>query len=323
MKVLVTQEYIGAALDEFDGSGIEVDVRDDAVPLPYDELVTKLVGYDGVISMLTDRIDAALLDANPQLKVVANCAAGFDNIDVEAATQRSVAVTNTPGVLNQATADLAFALILATARRIPEGDVFSRAGKYEFWRLKQEQLGLDVFGQTLGIFGMGKIGQAVAARARGGFDMTVIYHNRSRLEKDVERDLGVTYVEFDELLERSDFVSIHSPLTDGTRHRFDASAFEKMKRSAILINTGRGPIVDEAALARALRDNVIAGAGIDVYEAEPAMDPLLVQQYDRVVLLPHLGSATASTREKMARTAAINARAVLSGQSPPNPLNTP
>jgi lactate dehydrogenase-like 2-hydroxyacid dehydrogenase len=319
-RVLVSQEIIEEALEEFEGTGIAVDLRRDHRPLPAAELRAAAAEYDGLICLLTDRIDAEFLAACPRLRVVANVAVGFDNIDVAAATRAGVAVTNTPRVLTDATADLAFTLLLATARRVPEGDAFLRAGKYTHWRVKQEQMGVDVFGATLGLFGLGQIGRAVARRARG-FDMTVLYHDVQRLPAEDERDLGVTYVEFEELLARSDFVSVHSPLTDSTRHRFDAAAFGRMKPTAMLINTARGPIVDEAALASALRDGVIAGAGLDVFEREPEVDAQLLGLRERVVLLPHLGSATATTRREMCRMAARNVRDVLSGKRPENLVN--
>ncbi|OLS98645.1 hypothetical protein BJF90_40960 [Pseudonocardia sp. CNS-004] len=319
-RVFVSQEIVEDALEEFEGTGITVDLRRDHRPLPAEELRATAAEYDGLICLLTDRIDAEFLAACPRLRVVANVAVGFDNIDVAAATRAGVAVTNTPRVLTDATADLAFTLLLSTARRVPEGDAFLRAGKYTHWRVKQEQMGVDVFGATLGLFGLGQIGRAVARRARG-FDMTVLYHDVQRLPAEDERELGVTYVEFEELLARSDFVSVHSPLTDTTRHRFDAAAFAAMKPSAMLINTARGPIVDEAALAAALRDGVIAGAGLDVFEREPEVDAQLLQLRERVVLLPHLGSATGSTRREMCRTAARNVRDALSGRRPETLVN--
>jgi glyoxylate reductase len=319
-RVFVSQEIVEDALEEFEGTGITVDLRRDHRPLPAEELRATVAEYDGLICLLTDRIDAEFLAACPRLRVVANVAVGFDNIDVAAATRAGVAVTNTPRVLTDATADLAFTLLLSTARRVPEGDAFLRAGKYTHWRVKQEQMGVDVFGATLGLFGLGQIGRAVARRARG-FDMTVLYHDVQRLPAEDERELGVTYVEFEELLARSDFVSVHSPLTDTTRHRFDAAAFAAMKPSAMLINTARGPIVDEAALAAALRDGVIAGAGLDVFEREPEVDAQLLQLRERVVLLPHLGSATGSTRREMCRMAARNVRDALSGRRPETLVN--
>jgi lactate dehydrogenase-like 2-hydroxyacid dehydrogenase len=319
-RVFVSQEIVEDALEVFDGSGITVDFRRDHRPLAPEELRTAVGGYDGLICLLTDRIDAEFLAACPQLRVVANVAVGFDNIDVAAATRAGVAVTNTPRVLTEATADLAFALLLSTARRVPEGDAFLREGRYTHWRVQQEQTGVDVYGATLGLFGLGQIGRAVARRARG-FAMTVLYHDVARLPAEEEAELGVSYASFEELLVRSDFVSVHAPLTDTTRHRFDTDAFARMKPSAMLINTARGPIVDEAALAAALRDGVIAGAGLDVYEREPEVDPLLRELRERVVLLPHLGSATGTTRREMCRMAARNARDALLGKRPENLVN--
>jgi D-3-phosphoglycerate dehydrogenase len=320
-KVLITQEFIDSALDELEGDGVHVDVRQSPAPMPYEELVAAIAGYDAVLCLLTDRIDRPLFDANPQLRVVANCAVGFDNIDVAAATERGVAVLNTPGVLTHATADLAMTLLLSVARRVPEADAFMRAGSYRYWRLQQEQLGLDVTGQDLGIFGMGKIGRAVAAKAQGGFDMRVRYYDAYRLPEEQERDLGVEYVTFDELIATSDYLSIHAPLTPETHHAVGAEQFAAMKDSAVLINTARGPIIDEAALVEALRVGQIAGAGLDVYEYEPDMVEGLAQLTARVVLLPHLGSATENTRLRMARMCASGIRKVLAGERPDNVVN--
>jgi lactate dehydrogenase-like 2-hydroxyacid dehydrogenase len=314
-QIFVSQEIVEDALAELADSGIAVSARRDHWPLPAEELRAIAGGYDGLVCLLTDRIDAEFLAACPRLKVVSNVAVGFDNIDVAAATRAGVVVTNTPRVLTDATADLAFALLLATARRVPEGDAFLRAGSYTHWRVNQEQMGVDVFGATLGLFGLGQIGRAVARRARG-FEMTVLYHDVVRLPAEVEAELGVAYASFEELLARSDFVSVHAPLMDSTRHRFDAEAFARMRRSAMLINTARGPIVDEAALAAALRDGVIAGAGLDVYEDEPAVHPELLTLRERVVLLPHLGSATRTTRLEMSRMAMRCARDALLGERP-------
>lgn len=320
-RVRITQEFITEALEEFEGTDIVVDPRESPEPLGHDELVADLAGYDAAICLLTDHIDAALLDANPSLRAVANVAVGYDNIDVPAATERGVVVLNTPDVLTDATADLTLTLMLSVARRVPEGDAFLRAGSYRYWRLKQEQLGLDVSGQTLGIFGLGKIGRAVAVRARGGFGMTVLYHNPNRLPLEQERELGVEYVEFGELLARSDFLSLHAPLTAQTRHVIDAAAFDAMPEHAVLINSGRGPLVDEAALVEALRTGKIAGAGLDVFEFEPEVVPGLTDLRERVVLLPHLGSATERTRVRMARLAASGVRDVLQSKRPDNVVN--
>jgi lactate dehydrogenase-like 2-hydroxyacid dehydrogenase len=320
-RVFVSQYLFPEAIDQLRDAGLDVRVRDEDHPLPA-ELLRYLAGdADALICLLTDRVDADLFENAPQLSVVANVAVGYDNIDVPAATEAGVAVTNTPGVLTEATADLALALMLATARRVVEGDAFLRAGSYTHWKLDQEQLGVDVFGQTLGIYGLGQIGRAVARRAVAGFGMTVKYFNDQRLPTEQESALGVTYATLDELLETSDFLSVHAPLTPRTRHSIDAAALARMKPSAILINTARGPIVDERALAEALAAGTICGAGLDVYEHEPAVDPLLLDQRERVVLLPHLGSATASTRRRMARMAVENVLAVLRNERPPNLVN--
>lgn len=319
-RVFVSQEIVEEALDVFENTGIVVEARRSHHPLAADELAATVADYDGLICLLTDRIDAAFLAACPRLRVVANVAVGYDNIDVDAATRAGVVVTNTPRVLTDATADLAFALLLATARRVPEGDAFLRNGNYTHWRVRQEQMGVDVHGATLGLFGLGQIGRAVAKRAHG-FSMTVLYNDVGRVPPEVEAKLGVQFVSFDELLQRSDFVSVHAPLTPQTRHKFDEDAFARMKSSAILINTARGPLVDEAALAAALSSGVIAGAGLDVYEHEPAVDEQLLLLRDRVVLLPHLGSATSWTRSEMSRMAAASVRDVLLGHRPPNLVN--
>ncbi|MBM3289728.1 MAG: D-glycerate dehydrogenase [Candidatus Hydrogenedentes bacterium] len=269
--------------------------------------------------MLTDRIDGDVLDAaGPQLRIVANFAVGYNNIDVPAATARRVPITNTPGVLTDTTADLTFALILAVARRICEGERLVRARQWPGWGPMQ-LLGADVYGKTLGIFGMGRIGQAVAKRA-AGFDMNVLYTNRNRLDAATEQRLNSRYVDKAALLAESDYVSIHCPLMPETTHAFGAAEFAAMKKTAYLINTSRGPVVDEAALVDALRTGAIAGAGLDVYEHEPTLHDGLYA-CDNAVIAPHLGSATLETRGKMASIAATNIIARLRGQRPPNCVN--
>ncbi len=320
-KVYVTQRLLPGALDALLADGVDVDARDADTPAETGELTRAVADADAVVCLLTDRIDEEVLTANPDLKVVANVAAGYDNIDVDAATRAGVAVTNTPGVLTETTADLALALILATARRVPEGDAFLRSGRFTHWKLVQEQLGTDVFGRTLGVFGMGGIGRAVARRARFGFSMQVQYHSRTRLDPDTEVALGVRWVAFDELLATSDVLSLHAPLTAETRHVIGADQLRAMPASAILINTARGALVDEAALAAALRDGEIAGAGLDVYEHEPQVHPDLVELRERVVLLPHVGSATTGTRQRMTDLAVGSVRDVLAGRRPANLLN--
>ena len=320
-RVFVSQYVYPDVVDELRAAGYEVVARTDDRPLPAQELREAVRDADALVCFLTDRIDAELFAAGPRLEVVANVAVGYDNVDVAAASAARVAVTNTPGVLTAATADLAMALILATARRVPEGDAYLRAGRYTHWKLDQDQIGADVTGQRLGIFGFGQIGRAVAKRALHGFDMNVVYHDAYRLPDEDEQALGVRYAELDELLETSDFVSVHAPLLPGTRHAIDAAALARMKRTAILVNTARGPIVDEAALADALADGTIAGAGLDVYEEEPAVHPRLLEQRERVVLLPHLGSATTSTRRHMAAIAVGNVIDALAGVRPRTLVN--
>ena len=228
-------------------------------------------------------------------------------------------VTNTPGVLTETTADLAFALLLGVARRIVEADKFTRAGRYEGWELIQPHLGVDVYGKTLGIIGMGRIGTAVAKRANRGFDMKILYCDE-RKNEEAEKELGAESVEFDKLLEQSDFISIHTPLTEKTRHMFSTEQFKRMKENACLINTARGPVVDEGALVKALKDGEIKGAGLDVYEEEPKIHPELAK-LDNVILLPHIGSASVETRTRMATLAAKNMVAGLNGKQPPNLVN--
>ena len=287
-------------------------------PMARDVLLNSIADADGLLCMITDRIDDELLDLAPHLKIVANFGVGYNNIDIEAATRRGVMVTNTPGVLTESTADLAIALILAVGRRIVESDRHTREGRFQFWA-PFHFLGHEVTGSTLGIFGMGRIGQAVARRARG-FDMELLYHNRTRLPLDREQALGAKWVERDRLLERADYVSLHVPLTPETHYLIGAAALKRMKPGAFLINTSRGPVVDEAALLEALQRGRIAGAGLDVYENEPVLTPGLTE-LNNVVLLPHVGSATLTTRRRMAAMAVDNLLAGLEGGVPPNWVN--
>ncbi len=280
------------------------------------DLIEAVRGRDAVLCLLTDAIDAEVLEAARGCKVFANMAVGYNNIDVAAATKLGILVTNTPGVLTDCTADLTWALILAVSRRVVEGDVEMRAGRFPGWG-PLYMLGGDVTGQTLGLIGPGRIAQAVAERAKG-FRMKVVYHGR-KPSPGLDA-LGASRLPLEELLAVSDFVSLHVPLNDQTRHMIDAKALAKMKPSAYLINTARGPVVDEAALVVALKERRIAGAGIDVYEREPEMAEGLAE-CDTAVLLPHLGSATISTRAAMSRIAAENLVAVLQGRPPLNPVN--
>lgn len=285
-----------------------------------DELLAEAKDAAGLVTLLSDPVDDGLLSRLPALKVVANYAVGYDNVDVKAAAARGIWVTNTPDVLTDATADLAFALLLAVARRVREGERLVREGRFHGWAPRM-LLGKDLAGATIGIFGFGRIGQAMARRARG-FGMKVIYTQRSRAPEAIERELAAEKVPFQELLERSDVISIHCPLTPETRHAFGRAELARMKRDAILINTGRGPVVDEAALFEALEAGHLFGAGLDVYEREPTVHPGLLRR-DDVVLLPHLGSAGQDTRRVMAELALSDVARVLQGDRPRHPVNEP
>jgi glyoxylate reductase len=320
IKVVVSQRIFPEALKLLSQAGLTVDLNDAATPLAKAALAARLRDADGLICLLTDQIDAELLAQAPKLKIVANVAVGYNNIDVAAATERGIMVSNTPDVLTEATADLAFALLLAAARRLTEADRYVREGRFAGWELFQPHLGLSVWGKTLGLIGMGRIGQAVARRAKG-FNMRVCYHNRSRVAAALERELGAEFVSFEALLVQSDFISIHAPLTDDTHHLIDAAALAMMKPSAILINTARGPIVDEAALAAALASGQLAGAGLDVFEREPEVHAALLKQHQHVVLAPHIGSATYDTRRDMSVLAARNVVRALGGNKPPSLVN--
>jgi glyoxylate reductase len=291
---------------------------DDRV-IPRGDLLESVKGVDALLPILTDRIDGEVMDAaGPQLKIIANFAVGYNNIDVDAATQRKIPVTNTPGVLTETTADLTWTLMLAVARRIGESERIVRAGNWTGWGPMQ-LMGSDVFGKTLGIFGFGRIGKAVARRAKA-FDMHILYTSRDPVDPEIDHEYHATCVDKNTLLAESDFVSIHCPLLPETTHAFSTAEFKAMKRSAYLINTSRGPVVDEAALVDALKSGEIAGAGLDVYEEEPKIHPGLFD-CENAVLLPHLGSATLETRGKMAHIAATNIVARLKGEQPPNCVN--
>jgi glyoxylate reductase len=276
-----------------------------------------LAGAEALLCLLTVRVDAALLDLAPRLKVVANAVVGYEHVDVAACRERGIVVTNTPDVLTDATADLAFALILSAVRGLPRAERSLRAGEFHGWEF-WDYLGGDLSGKTLGIFGMGRIGQAVARRA-GPFGMRIVYHSRTRLPADVEAALGAEWVDFGALIAGSDVLTLHAPLTPGTRHAIDAGVLRRMRLGSFLVNTARGALVDEAALVDALRDGPLAGAGLDVYEHEPRIHPGLLE-LPNVVLLPHVGSATRETRTRMAMLAARNAHAVLSGHPPLTPV---
>jgi glyoxylate reductase len=295
-------------------------IWEDELPPPRDELLRAIEGCDGVLTLLTDRVDDEFLDrAGPGLKVVSNFAVGFDNIDVPACTRRGIPVGNTPGVLTDTTADLAWTLLMAAGRRVAEGDRYVRAGRWKTWG-PMLLLGPDVHGSTIGIVGFGRIGQAVARRAMG-FGMTILYHDLARAEAAVETDYGATFVTLDELLTRSDFVSLHVNLTDQTRHLMNAERLGWMKPSAVLVNTSRGPVVDQHALYEALRDEVIFAAALDVTDPEPMStdDPLLT--LENCLVVPHIASASRATRGKMAAMAAANLLAGVRGERLPTPVN--
>lgn len=316
-KILVTRVLPGDVLKKLE-SIADVETNNEERELTKSELIDKIRDKQAVISMLVNPIDAEVMEAAPELKIISNYAVGYNNIDVQAATDRGILVTNTPDVLTDATADMTWALLLGIARRIPEGDRFMREGRYVGW-YPTLMLGGDVTGKSLGIVGMGRIGQAVAARA-AGFQMRVLYHNRNRLDMETEQRLNAEYVSLEELLRVSDFVSIHSPYRAETHHMIGQAQLALMKKSAYLINTSRGPLIHERALIAALRNKDIAGAALDVFEFEPLMEPGL-DELDNVVLAPHLGSATIETRKAMADIAVRNVIAALQNKRPSSPVN--
>jgi len=316
-RILVTREVFDETL-AFLAQHCEVESNQEDRAFEPDALARRLEDKDGVMCALTDRIDGMLLARCPKLKAVANIAVGYNNIDLASCTARGVMATNTPGVLDDSTADLAWALMLGAARRLTELERRVRAGEWTGWRLKQ-WLGVDVHHATLGILGMGRIGQAIARRA-AGFEMKVLYHNRSRIDPDIERRLNAEYVSRDELLRHSDFILLQVPYSPETHHLIGARELRLMKPGAILINSTRGGVVDDAALIAALRDGVIRAAGLDVFENEPRLNPEFLR-LDNVVLMPHIGSSTEATRSAMAMTAARNLVAALTGGRPPNLLN--
>jgi len=316
-KVYVTRLLPKEAMDRIH-SNCEATVWDGELPPPRDVLLKNVTDVEGLLSLLTDKIDAELMDKAPKLKVVSNYAVGFDNIDIPEATKRGIIVGNTPGVLTDTTADFAFTLIMSAARRVAEGDRYVRAGKWRTWG-PMLLLGQDVYGSTLGIVGLGRIGAAVARRAKG-FNMRIMYYDVIR-QKQYEDELGIEYATLDRVLTESDFITIHTNLTPETHHLISTKQFEKMKRTCILVNTSRGPIVDNMALYEALRTGKIMYAGLDVTEPEPlpANHPLLT--LDNVIVAPHIASASVVTRTKMGLIAADNLIAGLKGQLGPTPVN--
>jgi glyoxylate reductase len=301
------------------GERFDTDVWDGGMAMPRDKLLDRIQGKAGAITLLTERVDAEVLEAaGPSLVTVANYAVGFDNIDVEECTRRGVLATNTPEVLTETTADTAWALLMAAARRIPEGNRFLRSRTPWIWG-PEMMLGQDVHGKVLGIVGFGRIGQAVARRG-GGFGMRVIYFDVARPPAEVERELGAEYRELDQLLAEADFISVHVALTPETRHLFGAEEFKHMKPTAVIVNTSRGPVIDEAALAEALAGGELFAAGLDVFEKEPEVYERLLD-LDNAVVIPHLGSATVETRDAMGMLAVENVTAALEGRRPPTLLN--
>lgn len=313
-KVLVTQRIFPEAIAVLKEKA-EVEGGEAEAPLPREELLKKIEDKDGVLTLLVNRIDREVIDRAKNLKIIANCAVGYDNIDVAYCRQKGIMVTNTPGVLTEATADLTWALILAVARQVPQADYYTRQGNFKGWQLDLF-LGQEVSGKTLGIIGMGRIGQAVARRGLG-FEMKIIYFDPTPLPSEKEKELKARWLPLDELLRAADIVTIHASLNPSTYHLLSKEKMALMKKTAILINAARGPIVDEAALAEALQEGKIWGAGLDVYEREPEIEAALLS-LKNVVLLPHIGSATRNTRLQMAMTAVRNLLQGLSGEKPEN-----
>ncbi len=316
MRVLITQQIPEAGIQMIVDQGWEVTLGEQGRVMQREALLEKARGKDGILCLLHDRVDRELIDCAEGVRVFSNFAVGFNNIDLDACREKGIRVTNTPGVLTDATADLAWSLLLGAARRLSEADAFVRSGRFTGWGPTM-LLGADVTGRTLGIIGAGRIGRAVAERA-SGFRMRLLVHGRpgSSPNPDWTEKLGAEWVDLPALLEGSDFVSIHCPYTPATHHLLGEKESRRMKPGAILINTARGPVVDEKALVAALKEGVIGAAGLDVYEEEPRLAPGLAD-LPNTVLLPHLGSATVGTREAMARLAAENLIAVLKGQEPP------
>jgi glyoxylate reductase len=317
-NVLVTRPIMQEPLERL-RERCDVTVHENEFGIPREELLQVVAGRDAIVTMLTEKVDAEFLAAaGPQLKIVANHAVGFDNVDLEACTDAGVLASNTPDVLTETTADTAFALIMAAARRVGEGERFLRARKPWIWGPLM-MLGQDVHHKTIGIVGFGRIGQAVARRAKG-FGMRVVYSDAVQLPAAVEAETGAQRLELDELLAQADVVSIHTNLTPETRHLFGADAFRKMKPTAVIVNTSRGPVIDESALADALEAGEIFAAGLDVFEREPEVEERLLE-LENVVVIPHLGSATVDTRNAMGHVVVDNVFAALDGKRPPTLLN--
>lgn len=318
MTHLLITRQLGTELSALEALAT-VDVWADRQPPPYEILQQKIPHVDGLLCLLTDRIDHALIHTGRSLKVISQMAVGYDNIDIAAATARGIPVGHTPGVLTNATADLTWALLMAAARRIVEGDRFTRSGQWQTWE-PNLLLGADMAGATLGIVGLGRIGQAVARRAQG-FEMQILYTGRHRCEPELEQALGVEFVDFDRLLATSDFITIHTPLSSETHHLFSDRQFEQMQSTAVLINTARGGIVDPEALYRALHNHQIAAAAIDVTDPEPISMASPLLKLENLIITPHIGSASVQTRQKMAAMAIANLIAGLKGERLPYCVN--
>lgn len=317
MKVFVTRQIPQKGLEMLKAR-FEVEIGASDRNLSRREICEGTKDADALVCLLSDAIDEEILSGAKKLKIIANYAVGYNNINVEYAKEHGIFVTNTPGVLTETTADLTWALMLSVARRIVEADKFTRSGKFKGWE-PELMLGSDVFGKTLGVIGAGRIGQAVMKRAIG-FGMRVIYYSKSRLPLDIESNLNASYVSLEKLLKEADFVSLHVPLTKNTYHMIGEDQLSLMKRTAYLINTARGPVVDEEALVKFLKEKRIAGAALDVFENEPLLTPGLTE-LDNVVITPHIGSASKETREKMSVIVAENVIAALEGKIPPNCVN--
>jgi lactate dehydrogenase-like 2-hydroxyacid dehydrogenase len=316
-KILSTRPLFPVAREILD-KHFEVEYGKPDEQFPRGELLRRVADKEGLICLLNEKVDEELLASAPKLRIASTVSVGFDNIDVAACTKRKVVATNTPGVLDDTTADFAWTLLMAIARRVLEGDEWMRAGTWPGWDLDQ-LLGGDIWGKTLGIVGFGRIGRGMAQRAQG-FQMRVLYSDAVRAPADVEKDLRAEFVDRDRLFRESDFISLHVPLLPDTRHLISKENLDKMKPTAYLINTSRGPVVDEAALADALQRRKIAGAALDVFEAEPKANPALLGRKD-VILTPHIASASVETRTKMTVMVANNLVACFEGKRPPNALN--
>ena len=315
-KIFITRKIPDAGVEKLK-EVFDVEISSFDRDLTRDEIINMAAGAQGMVSTINDIIDEGLIDSLPGIRIIANYAVGFNNIDIEYAREKEIVVTNTPGVLTEATADIAMSLILCLARRIAEGDRLVRRGGFKGY-YPTFFLGVELENKVLGIYGMGRIGRALAQRAIA-HGLKIIYHNKTPYEKGLI-DFPASYVSFEELLKESDFVSVHAPLTKETRHRFTIDEFRKMKKGAYFVNTARGPLVKEADLARALKEGRIAGAGLDVYEFEPEVNPDLMK-LDNVVLLPHIGSSAKEVRERMAMIVAENLIAFFNGELPPNKVN--